>query len=233
MKKILALLLLISAIPVFSQTKNFIDQPYVETTAKADTLVVPDRIYLRILITEKDSKDKHSVEEQEKKMIAGLKSLGIDTEKDLALEDLSSNFKKYFLRSKDILKSKMYMLKVNDAATAGRVIVKLESLKISNVDIDRLEYSRKEEVSMQMRSKAILKAKKQAELLAEPLGQHAGPALFISDRTQVMGSYDNIMPVQAMRVKTMADGEEAYMPPKVEFKKIRIETEVFARFALQ
>lgn len=30
------------------QTKNFIDQPYVETTAKVDTLIKPDVIYLDI-----------------------------------------------------------------------------------------------------------------------------------------------------------------------------------------
>ena len=35
----------------FSQSKNFIDQPYLETTAKVDSLVQPDRIYLSILIS--------------------------------------------------------------------------------------------------------------------------------------------------------------------------------------
>lgn len=30
------------------QTKNFIDQPCVETTAKVDTLIKPDVIYLDI-----------------------------------------------------------------------------------------------------------------------------------------------------------------------------------------
>ena len=42
----------------FSQTKNFIDQAYIETSAKVDTLVTPDRIFLTILITEKDTKGK-------------------------------------------------------------------------------------------------------------------------------------------------------------------------------
>ena len=39
----------------FTQTKNFIDQPYIETRVKVDTLIAPDRIYLNILISEKDS----------------------------------------------------------------------------------------------------------------------------------------------------------------------------------
>ena len=36
----------------YAQSKNFIDQPYLETTAKVDSLVKPDRIYLSILIQE-------------------------------------------------------------------------------------------------------------------------------------------------------------------------------------
>src|SRR5690606_18583674 len=100
------------------QTKNFIDQHYLETTAKVDTLVKPDIIYLDILIREKDERNKISVEEMETKMIQKLKSLGIDTEKQLTLSDLASNFKKYFLKQKDIMKDKAYELKVFDSQTA-------------------------------------------------------------------------------------------------------------------
>ena len=50
---------------VEAQPKNFIDQPYLETTVKVDTLVVPDRIYLNILLTEADTKGRTSVEELE------------------------------------------------------------------------------------------------------------------------------------------------------------------------
>lgn len=35
-------LLLFLAITSLSQTKNFLDQPYLEVTGKADTLVTPD-----------------------------------------------------------------------------------------------------------------------------------------------------------------------------------------------
>ena len=62
----------------FSQTKNFIDQAYIETSAKVDTLVTPDRIFLTILITEKDTKGKKSVEELENKMAEKLETLGIN-----------------------------------------------------------------------------------------------------------------------------------------------------------
>lgn len=85
MKKIIVLSLILLSTKSFSQTKNFIDLPYIETSAKVDPLVIPNRIYLNILITEKDTKSKISVEELENKMNDKLKSLRITTEKQLSL----------------------------------------------------------------------------------------------------------------------------------------------------
>ena len=51
-------LVLLFVLPMASsaQSKNFLDVPYLETSAKVDTLVTPDKIYLNITIQEKDSK---------------------------------------------------------------------------------------------------------------------------------------------------------------------------------
>ena len=65
MKNLLALLLIVMA-PMVSQAqnqKNFIDQPYLEVTGKAELEVTPDEIYLSIRINEGDNKAKQSVEE--------------------------------------------------------------------------------------------------------------------------------------------------------------------------
>src|SRR5690349_1199819 len=87
-----------------AQNKNFIDVPYVETVAVADTLVVPDRIFLNILVSEKDAKGNMTLEQLQGKMEETLRNLGINTEEDLALNDLVSSFRKNFLKVQDILK---------------------------------------------------------------------------------------------------------------------------------
>ena len=46
----------------FGQSKNFIDQPFIETKATVDTLVSPDEIYLAISIRGEDTKGKVPVE---------------------------------------------------------------------------------------------------------------------------------------------------------------------------
>ena len=102
----------------FSQSKNFIDQPFLETTAKVDSLVEPDRLYLSILIQEKEDRDRTSVEKQEREMATALEALGIDLKKQLKIEDLASNYKKYFLRKKSVLKSKSEVWRPRGSASA-------------------------------------------------------------------------------------------------------------------
>lgn len=58
-----------------AQEKNFIDQPYIETTVTVDTLVTPDKIFISIALNEEDSKNKKSTEELEQQLIATLNDL--------------------------------------------------------------------------------------------------------------------------------------------------------------
>src|SRR5688572_32421685 len=89
-----------------SQTKNFIDQPYIEVSGTADTLVTPNEIFIKITLSEKDTRDRVPVEELEQKMFTALKSLGVDTEKDLVISDLFSSYQFYLLKKKDVMKAK-------------------------------------------------------------------------------------------------------------------------------
>ena len=75
-----------------AQGKNFVDQPYVEVTGEADSLVMPNLIYLNITISENDGKNKIDVQELEGKMLETIRALGIDPEKKLTVSDLLSNF---------------------------------------------------------------------------------------------------------------------------------------------
>jgi len=225
----LALLLTLLSLQSYSQTKNFIDQPYLETTAVVDTMVVPDRIYLSILITEADTKGKTSVEELENKMNKTFISLGIDTKKQLSLSDVASNFKNYFLRGKDVLKNKAYTLLVYDAVTAGKVIVGLESIDIANVRLTKTEYSKMEQLKLELKQKAVATAKIQAEALLKPLNQNLGKAIYISD----MNANIYPRPVADFKVMNLESGNQQENPIDIEFKKIKIESRVNVTFTIE
>ncbi len=227
---LIPILCLLFTTALLSQTKNFLDIPYLETSARVDTLVTPDKIYLNITIQEKDSKGRKSVEEQENKMASRLRVLGIDLDKQLVIKDLSSNFKKYFLRGKEVLKSKQYSLLVYSGKKAGEVMVALERLDISNTYLEKTEYSKMDALELTLKSDAVKKAKKKAEALTTPLGQSVGAAIHILDvSTPYYPRYNQSV---RMEMKTAAMDMEEAEPLDIDFEKIKVETSVNVKFRI-
>ncbi|MDG1806241.1 SIMPL domain-containing protein [Flavicella sp.] len=232
MKKLGIIIMLFGICIANAQTKNFIDQSYIDTTAKVDTLVVPDRVYVTIILQEEDSKGKISLESLEKKMQKVLKNAKVNLAQDLEVRDMSSNFKKYFLKEKDIHKSKSYALLLYDAKTAQQVLTELEQVGISNVFLEKTEYSKIDSLELNLKSLAITKAKTQAEHLTKPLGQEIGKALYIMDRNQHHNNYRNN---NLDEVVVIGYGSQKNETSSVafEFEKIRIETTVTVKFELK
>ena len=234
MKNLFSLLSILFCSTLFAQ-KNFIDQPYLEITSKVDTLIVPNKIYLTILLMEKDSKGKVSVEELESKMVSKLQILGIDIKKQLSLKDFSSNFKKYVLKSKDVQKSKQFSLIVYDANIAGKVIQKLEEENISNIILEKTEYSKLEQLKLSLKSDAVLKAKEIATSLAKPLNQKVGTALYISDmETNVINSLSGRVSGIVIRgYSSLTELSDKNEIPDIEIEKMKIEVSVNVKFRLE
>lgn len=233
MKRFLFTMLLLTVANSFSQSKNFIDQPFLETEVELDTLLIPDRVYLTITLSETDNRNRKSTEELENAMNSVLKSLNIDTERDLSLLDLTSEFKRYFLGGQNVLKVKMYSLLVRDAVTAGKVIAELEKVEISNVSIEKAEYSKESEVILDLKSKAIVKSKEYAETMTKPLNQKVGKAIFISDISSVSNQLQGNMSGICIRGISNNYGARATEPIVIEFKKIRFTSKVTVKFIIE
>lgn len=227
---ILGLTICISAM---SQTKNFIDQPYIEVGGYSDTLVTPNLIYIKIVIAEKDSRDKLPLEEQENKMITAFKGLGINTEVDLTTSDILSNYKFYFVKQKDILKTKEYNLKVTTAETASKVFIQLEALGISNTSIRKVDHSNIEGLKNICRTKAIENSHKKAIALTKPISQTIGNAIHITDNET---SFENQLQarVAGVQISGYSTLEKAkYEPQKIEFEKIKVSATVSVKYILK
>lgn len=216
-----------------AQTKNFIDQPYIEVVGYADTLVTPNLIYIKIIIDEKDSRDKISLEEQEYKMITSFKNLGLNTEVDLTTSDMLSNYKFYFLKKKDIIKTKEYILTVTSAETASRVFMQLEDLGISNTSIHKVDHSNLENIKNLCRTKAIQNSLKKAIAMTKPLAQTVGNAIHI---TESDNHFENQLNSQltGVQVAGYSSREKAkYEPPKIEFEKIKVTSTLNVKYVLK
>jgi len=213
------------------QGKNFIDQPYMEVTGKAELEVVPDEIYLRITIKELDSKGKQSLEQLEKKMIKSLSAIGVNVDKELAIIDFSSNFRSHLLRKSSILTSKDYQLLLHNGQTTARVFIELEKIGISNISIEKVDHSKIEDFQNKVKVKAIKAAKEKAIMLAEGIDQSIGNALYIQEMGN--GYYPRAQRVSNIMMKSFAEANMEETIPEIEFEKIKLEYSILVRFELK
>jgi uncharacterized protein YggE len=232
MRKVFTILFLLISAALVAQTggKNFIDQNYIEVTGKAEMEIIPDEIYLRILLNEKDYKGKNFAE-LEKSMFTKLQELGIDISKDLAIKDLLSNFQYYWFIKADILLSKEYQLLVHDAKTAGKVFIELQNIGISNVSINRIENSKITDYRRQVKVEAIKAAQEKANDLAQAIGQETGRAIYVQEiepNYRPTASNSNIVIRGTSSISGLTTSE-----PDIEFEKIHLEYSIVARFELK
>jgi uncharacterized protein YggE len=234
MKKIMlaGLLLFTTVMATNAQNgeKNFIDRPYIEVTGKAEMEVTPDRIYMSITINEKDSKGKIVLAQSEKDMMTKLKALGIDTKKDLSVKDMSSNFKKYWVKGSEIMTSKEYQLLVTTAQMAGTVMQELEKIGISNVSIERVDHSQMEQFRKEVKINAVKIAKEKATAMASAIGQTAGKAIYIQEIDFGNMVYGRMAGLDS-NVRMKVSSAEITVPD-IEFEKIKLEYQVNAKFEL-
>ena len=163
-------------------------------------------------------------------MVSALEKMGVDTKTKLVLRDAGSNFKSFLLKSQDIYKRKTFQLEVNDAKTAGEVLLALENLDIANVRISRTSYSKMDELKLALKSQAALDAKRTARALTEPLGQKVGAPLLITE--SYAGNFDSVQLMEVRSVGYASKRNQVYEPADVEFEKLTFNSSVNVIFKI-
>ena len=233
MKKVTTLFIgmLLSGMVVTAQ-KNFLDVNYIEVTGTAEMEVVPDRIYLKIVLNERDNKGKASIDKLEEEMIVALKTIdSINVSADLSVSDLSSSLQSRIIVDNQIFYKKEYELLVKNGKTANEVIKKLEKVGISKISLARVDHSQISQFRKTVRENAMKAAKEKATYLAESIEQSIGKAIYISEvpATQVqMQWYGN-----SRNFKSSSGYLKSEDVEDVEFSKIKIIFSVEAKFELK
>lgn len=229
MKKIfirlsVVLLMSVIAFSVSAQTTEMI--PTVAVNGQSRIRVLPDEIYLSIRLDESDTKGRLPIEEQRRKMFSALKRAGVDAEKQLSVQDMSSS---YFRRSRS-LEATLYELKLSSAEAVRKVFDELDAVGITNVNVTLTSHSNMEGLRSEARQKAIQNAQQRARELAEAIGQSIGACYEISDyTTSVQPVYRKNM---LMATATAMDTVAAEAEPDVQFEQIEISYSVSAKFYL-
>ena len=199
--------------------------------------IVPNKIYLKILVNEKDFKGKKNLIEIEKSMKEKLIEIGIDISTKFAIKDMTSNFRNYWLKSSTINSTKEYQLIVNNAKTAGQVFKGLESIGISNISIDKIEHSEIQKYRTDVKINAIKAAREKANSLTNAIDQNVGKAIYIQElnnqvyralQGQVAG-LSNIV----VRGYGYSDNQKLEKDLNIEFEKIKLEYSILVRFEIE
>jgi uncharacterized protein YggE len=231
MKKIFLLCAVCVGFAASAQNKNWIDQPYVEVTGKAELEVVPNEIYVSITISEQDNKAKKSVEQLESEMKTALQAVGVNVEKDLRVKDMDSDFKKYWYKSNQIYTSKNYQLLVHSATELGKSFQAIEALGISNVNIKGVSHSDIQNLRREVKVNAAKDAKQKATDLLQAVGQSVGGCLHLQEIEQP--SFRPMMRSSTLSKNVSLLAEKEAPEPELEFEKIKIEYSVLAKFAIK
>lgn len=230
MKRIIFMVaILLLAIPAMAQYEEKFPS-YIQVNGRAEQEITPDEFYLSIVINERESKGKITVEQQQKEMIAALGRLGVNIEQQLKMANMSSEF----LKKKTSVATAKYQLKLHSAAMVSKVYSALDDIGISNVAILRVSHSQLNEYKDRIRIAAMQDAKNNARTLAEAVGQKIGPCFYIYDsNNDIMPIFYNNLAVargkMAMDSYAEADSDEA----PLDFKTIKLTYNVQAKFVLE
>jgi uncharacterized protein YggE len=211
------------------------DKPYIEVTGTAQQEVVPDEIYISIVIREKYvNKEKQTIEIQEEKLKSSLKEIGIDL-KNLYLSDANADYVKIKWKTKDVLTKKDYTLKVTNATSVGQVFQQLDKIDITDADIARVNHSKIDSLKKEVRILAIKAAKSKADYLLAAIGEQAGKPLIVQERdnAHIEQSMLNIRGSRSALSEYYVDGSKIKTEDEIKFQKIRIQSAIYVKFSIK
>ena len=178
-----------------SKENDFLEQPYIEVTGTAMMEVVPDEIYVKIILREKDQRGKTELEQQEKKLFQTLQKVGIDVKKDLAVRNMAGN--RYKLKSGAMKLRKEYVLLLHDVNALDRVFAGLEQMGGVEAEVERVDHSQMEKLreiykaeEERLAAEAKQKEEQDSQLSEEELNKIVGTLREAGKNIKTIGGFD-------------------------------------------
>ena len=220
--------------PATTATAQNVTEPYIDISTKVHREVMPDELYLRITISEKDYKGKKSLEELQRAMIKALEKNGIDISESLTLNYMGSDIS-YKIFSKKVVPNSeaTYILKLHDATTMQQVIASLEEQQISSIERERVKFTKVKELKQEMAVEAMKQAQAEAKVLAGAIGQEIGKAITISTWTDCDEQQANVMYNSKLRDLSFASFDEVVVVPTLNISKTTYTFRANVRFELK
>ncbi len=207
-----------------AQNTPNLEKDYIEVYGYAERKVLPDIAFISITLDEQDpATSSKGIKVQEKAMKQKLQALGIDIEKQLSLDNITSQFAK----RKNIDQKSKYTLELTDLSILQEVFSALEEEGISNIYIKRYKLSNIDAIKLELKTAAVKDAKIKALAIA------AGADIKVHNLMQAIdndrGGYSNDYPVMASSYKSN-DSDVDEDLPNLKVTKIKISSSINTRW---
>ena len=204
------------------------EKPYIEVTGTAEKDVVPDIIYVGILLSDKvTGKDTYTIDDQESKLKAALNRLGIDLS-NLTLADAGSSVIIHKRKEKGVLETKRLLLKLSTAAQVSAVFEALHDNDIKDAYIERVNHTKMDELRKEVRIMAIKAAKDKASYLLAAIGEAPGKPLVITESIPMIGRAN-----VAANVSYEYEGTFREFDNPIDFKTIKISFSYYVKYEIK
>ena len=231
MKKIIVFILFLTS--VFSLAQGNVQKtentalPFIEVIGTASKEVVPDKIYIKILLTDKVvNNEKYTIESQEEKLKKALTSAGIDL-KYLYLSDSSSEITKDKKKETGFKVIKEFSLIVKNSNEVSKVFKELYEINIKEAEISKAESSDIENIRKEVRIAAIKVAKEKAEYLLLAIGEKIDKPLEIKELDNSYLSRKMLTTSNSVIKSSDSDGDN------MDFEKIIVTYSYYIKYSIK
>jgi uncharacterized protein YggE len=212
------------------------EKPNIEVTGVAEMEVVPDEIYVSIVLREKNkNSDKWKIETQEDNLLKKLKENGFDI-KNLSLSGADGDLQYQVFRKNRVITEKRLQMKVQNAGEVNKLFQVLDELEIEDAGINKTSHSEIEKFRKDIKIEAMKAAKNKADYLLTAIGEQTGKPLLI--REQVYTTYPTNLYANTALQEVVVTGygtrnEAKGFEDAIAFTKIKIRYEIFAKFGIK
>lgn len=219
----------------FSNAQNVPDHPYIEVVGKSEMLVMPDQIYVSIVLKDKEKGKKLTTTDQQLDVLkAKLESLNIPLSK-LSLAHSSADYIRVKFRKKGVKNKASYRLILKNAKEVSDVFKMLDEVNVYQAHITEVTHSKIVHLQKEMRISAVQAAREKADYLLKELDAKRGLPLVVREENNSMSyransRYSNNISMSSLNVNhekvSMKNGQ-------IGFRKIKVVAQVYVKFLIK
>ena len=212
------------------------EKPNIEVTGSAEMEIIPDEIFVSIVLREKSkNNDKGKIEIQEDNLLKKLKENGFDI-KNLSLSGADGNLQYGVFRKNKVLTEKKLQMKVKNAEEVNKLFHILDELEIEEANIGKTSHSQIEKFRKEIKTEAMKAAKNKADYLLDAIGEQTGKPLLIREQdnsSYISNQFENSSLQEVFKTGYGGRNQGIGLENEVAFTKIKIRYEIFARFEIK